>query len=61
LIAGVIFTLVVIFGNMRKKPILVKGRAKLISNQKSITCILVLLSPLQAMAVVIQWVFAYLH
>jgi hypothetical protein len=51
LIAGLIFILVVVFGNMRKKPQLVKGRAELVSNQKSVTCILVGLSPLQTMAV----------
>jgi len=43
IIAGLIFTVVVFFGNMRKKARLVKGRAELYSAQKSITCILVFL------------------
>ena len=46
---------------MRKKPQLVKGRAELISNQKSITCILVGLSPLQTMAVWAQFILAILY
>lgn len=61
LIAALIFTIVILFGKCKKKAILVKGKVEKISYQSSITCIIVFIAPLQALATVAQWVLAILY
>ena len=61
LIAALIFTIVILFGKCKKKAILVKGKVQKVSYQSSITCILVFIAPLQALATVAQWVLAILY
>lgn len=51
----------VLFGKLRRKDVLVRGKITKISHQSSITCILVWISPLQALATVAQWVLAILY
>lgn len=53
--------MVVLFGKLKKKAILVKGKVEKVSYQSSITSILVFLAPLQALATVAQWVLSYLY
>ena len=61
LIAAAIFTIVILFGRYKKKAILVKGKVVKVSYQSSITCIIVFIAPLQALATVFQWILAILY
>lgn len=59
LIAALIMILIVLFGLLKKKPMRVKGKMSKVSTQKTVTCILVMIAPLQFLACVAQWLLGY--
>ncbi len=53
LIAAFLFTIVVFFGKLKKKAILVDGKMKNISLQWSIVALIAVIAPLQTLAVIV--------
>jgi hypothetical protein len=61
LIAAFIFTIVVFFGLLKKKAVLVNGTMKKISNQWSVSAIIACVSLLQTLAVIVQFILALVY
>lgn len=61
LIAAFLFTIVVFFGKLKKKAILVDGKMKNISLQWSIVALIAVIAPLQTLAVIVQCILSAVY
>jgi hypothetical protein len=61
LILTFIASVVCSFGLMKKRAFLFQNKMKLESPQHTLTCIIVAIAPLQFLAVIIQWLTAYVY
>jgi len=61
LICAFIFTCICLFGLMKKRAYLSKGKAVIESPQRTLTCIIVAIAPLQFLATIVQWICAYIY
>jgi hypothetical protein len=61
LIAAFLFTIVVFFGKLKKKAILVDGKMKSISLQWSIVALIAVIAPLQTLAVIVQCILSAVY
>lgn len=61
LITGLIFTIICLFGLMKKQAYLSHGKMATRSPQNTLTCIIIALAPLQFLAVIAQWIFSFIY
>jgi hypothetical protein len=61
LIAAAIFTIICLFGMMKRKAYLSKGKMAMKSPQNTLTCIIVALAPLQFLATICQWILSLVY
>jgi small-conductance mechanosensitive channel len=61
LIAAAIFTIICLFGIMKREAYLYKGKATWRSPQNTLTCIIVCLAPLQFIATIFQWILCLIY
>lgn len=61
LIAAAIFTIICLFGMMKRKAYLHKGKMATKSPQNTLTCIIIVLAPLQFIATIFQWILSLIY
>lgn len=61
LIAFGVLTVVVLFGMLSKRGVIDNRKAVMKNVQNTLTCILVVLGPIKALATIAQWILSYIN